>query len=174
MAPVSAKALELASSLGLPEGWEAKLNGKNKYLFTSPEGLLFRTKKAAMEYIKEAQADQEDPPWRTTGHELIERRIRMVHSHTLSGKRSIKVEQLGYVTGWISETDCDRHGEPGYVSEETKEPASLFHVVFDDAPGHPHFKYLVESQDMEEGEVRKWLLDDDDFLQPKKRAKLSK
>jgi hypothetical protein len=172
MAPASAKALELATSLGLPEGWEAKSNGKSKYLFTSPEGLLFRTKKAAMEYIQETNADQEDPPWRTAGHELIDRRVRMVHSHTLSGKRSIKVEQVGSVTGWISESDCDRHGDPGYVSEETKKPASLFHVVFDDAPGHPHFKYLVESQDMEEAEVRKWLLEED-AQQPRKRARLS-
>lgn len=173
MIPPSAKALELAFNLGLPEGWEATQRG-SKYTFTSPEGLVFRSKKAALDYVHEAQVEGEDPPWRETGHELIHRRIRIVNSHTLSGKRAIKVEQVGRVIGWISETDCDRHGEPGYISEETNKPASLFHVVFDDSPGHPYFKYLIESQDMEEVEVRKWLIEDENLQPPKKRARVSK
>jgi hypothetical protein len=171
MAPAPAKALELASSMGLPEGWECKTNGKNKYIFTSPTGLIFRTKRAAINYIRETLADDDDPPWRTSNHELLQRRVKVVNTHPLSGRRSIRIEQLGYVVGWISATDCDRLGNPGYTSEITNEPAALFHVVFDEARGHPHFKYLVESQDMEEVEVRKCLVDDSG--PPSKKAKQS-
>jgi hypothetical protein len=156
--------------MGLPAEWEATRNGK-KYVFTSPDGLTFRSKKAAMDHVRETMAEGEDPPWRTAGHELVGRRIIMEHSHTLSGKRSITVDQIGQITGWISETDTDRNGEPGYMSEDTNEPASLFHIDFEDSPGHPYFKYLVDSQDMEEDEVRKWLIEEEE-VPPKKRARL--
>jgi hypothetical protein len=172
MAPAPAKALELATSMGLPEGWECKTNGKNKYIFTSPTGQIFRTKRAAVNYIRETLADDDDPPWRTSNHELLHRRVKIVHNHSLSGRRSIQIEQLGNVVGWISANDCDRLGNPGYTSETTKQPAALFHVVFDEIPGHPHFKYLVEWQDMEEAEVRKCLVVDDSSP-PLKKARRS-
>jgi hypothetical protein len=85
--------------------------------------------------------------------------------------RSVSIDQIGKVTGWISETDTDRYGEPGYVSEVTNKPASLFHIVFQDAPGHPYMKYLLDFQDMEEGEVLKYLLEEGE-PPAKKRARI--
>ena len=102
-------------------------------------------------------AEDDDPPWRLTGHELIGQEVVLSQTHKVSGKRSVTVEQTGTVAGWIADTDTDRNGEPGYVCEATGKPANLFHVTFKDQPGHPHAKYLIDFQDMEEDEVRSLL-----------------
>jgi hypothetical protein len=174
MAPPSSTGKELATSMGFPQGWEATKNGK-QYLFTSPQGETFRTKKAALKFVRETTVEGEDPPWRTTGHELMHRRVTHELYHKLGRARHVMIEQTGKVTGWISETDNDRNGEPGYLSEDTGKPASLFHIVFQDKPGHPYGKYLLDSQDMEEEEVRKLLIEEGGGSSPrKKRVKLQK
>lgn len=173
MAPPSSTAKELAASMGFPEDWEATKNGK-QYLFQSPAGETFRTKKAALKYIRESTIEAEDPPWRTAGHELMNRRVTYELFHKLGRNRHVTIEQVGKVTGWIAETDMDRSGEPGYVSEETGKAAALFHVDFQDQPGHPYGKYLLDSQDMEEHEVRKMLISEGGDLPRKKRARLRK
>jgi hypothetical protein len=74
------------------------------------------------------------------------------------------------VSGWISEEDKDRKGEPGYICEATGKPVNLFHVVFDDVPGHPYAKEMLDFQDMEEGEVRSILVDEETVEPPSKSA----
>mmetsp|Transcript_22851 Transcript_22851/g.26047 ORF Transcript_22851/g.26047 Transcript_22851/m.26047 type:complete len:176 (+) Transcript_22851:184-711(+) len=175
MAPPDSSALELAGKLGLPAGWKATKNNK-RYIFVSPEGLTFRNKKAAVAHAKSMIVEEtEDPPWRAAGHELIGREVLYCHSHKLSGARSVTIEQMGFVRGWISDTDTDRQGHPGYISERTKQPAALFHVIFGELPGqHLYPKYLLAYQDMEESEVREILIPDDIFPKHKqKRVKLN-
>ena len=151
------KELEFAASLGFPEGWKASANG-TRYTIKSPDGWTFKSKKAAIKHMETLMvAEDDDPPWRLTGHELIGQEVVLSQTHKVSGKRSVTVEQTGTVAGWIADTDTDRNGEPGYVCEATGKPANLFHVTFKDQPGHPHAKYLIDFQDMEEDEVRSLL-----------------
>mmetsp|Transcript_9364 Transcript_9364/g.15564 ORF Transcript_9364/g.15564 Transcript_9364/m.15564 type:complete len:368 (-) Transcript_9364:211-1314(-) len=171
MAPPSATAKELAASMGFPQDWEATKNGRN-FLFTSPDGQTFRSKKAALKYVRESTVEAEDPPWRTAGHELMNRRIVYEHFHKLGRARHVTIDQTGKIVGWIAETDTDRNGEPGYVSEDTGKAASLFHIAFEDQPGHPYGKHLIDSIDMEEEEVRKLLIEEDADSPRKKRARL--
>ena len=46
-----------------------------------------------------------------------------------------------------------QEGNPGYVSEKSGKPANLFHVVFDDNPGHPYAQYLLHETDLDEYEI---------------------
>lgn len=130
----------------------------------------FRSQKAALDHLA-ALEEADDPPWRTDGHELVGRRVVHVIEHRLSGKRKVEIRQLGTVAGWISEEDTDRRGEPGYVSEDTGKPANLFHAVFDDDPGNPYAKEMIDFQDMEEAEVRSMLVEEKPAEPPSKRVK---
>ena len=120
-----------------------------------------------------------DPPWRTTGHDYIGRAVLYSQEHAVSARRKITVEQTGKVVGWISATDVDKAGEPGFVSETTGQPANLFHVEFDDTispQNHPYPSYLVQSQDLEEFEVEACLIperneDEEDVSPSKKKAR---
>ena len=83
-------------------------------------------------------AAEDDPPWRTSDHKFIGRRVQYTFLDGIHGK--------GTITGWISDTDVDKAGDPGFVSEKNNKPACLFHVTMDsDCP--------VASQDFEEYEV---------------------
>ncbi|KAL7504745.1 hypothetical protein ACHAXN_002322 [Cyclotella atomus] len=84
--------------------------------------------------------DEGDPPWRTTGHVLLGR------SAMLPRKKI-----MGKVVGWISETDVDSKGNPGFVSTKTGQPACLFHVATDDC------EY---EQDFEQFELERILIDE--------------
>ena len=72
------------------------------------------------------EVDEGDPPWRTTGHEYLLREVRWTPPEDGG------VEVVGTVTGWISETDVDSEGNPGFLCSKTGNPARLYHVVFDD------------------------------------------
>jgi len=157
--PPSKTALEI----GLGEEWEAVCTSGNRWKITGPGGELFKSKKAALEvYAKIASSEKEmadgDPPWRTTGNDLLGRRVRWSTDHAVSTRRSVTVEQNGTVKGYIGETDVDQAGEPGFVSDRTGKPARLFHIFFDDEPHHPYASFLVQSQDLEEYEVMDCLL----------------
>jgi len=169
-APPDTTAEKMAEKLGLPVGWKATMTAK-RYTITSPDNQHFRTKKAAMDYVAAMNKDDDDaagdPPWRNAEHEFIGLRVRYTSQHKPSARRTVDVIQEGFVTGWISETDLDRQGEPGYVSEKTGLPTALFHVTFKDDPGHPYYKHLLDSIDLEEGEVLEMLLGDP----PAKKAK---
>ena len=102
-----------------------------------------------------------DPPWRTTGHEYLGRRLKITTKHQKSATRAVSIEQEGTVVGYIADTDVDTNGEPGFISEKSNKPANLFHCVFDDEPGHPYLSLLLEHKDMEEYEVEEALLDQD-------------
>jgi len=175
---------KVAEDLGL-SGWQAKLTGK-KWKFTSPDGKTFTSKTAALKHKKKvargkAGEEQEesncpdlsegDPPWRTTGHEYLGRRVKMSIQHQKSATRTVTVDQYGTVVGWIADTDVDTNGEPGFVSERTGNPANLFSVVFDDEPNHPYLSLLVQSQDLEEYELKRVFLPPQD-TPPKKKFKL--
>ena len=96
----------------------------------------------------EAKAEEGDPPWRTDGHEHMGRRVRY------APPGAPELRQTGTVTGWISEKDVDRAGDPGFISERTGEPASLFHVTFDQPGGRALLAgELLESQDFELSEL---------------------
>jgi hypothetical protein len=174
-APPDAEAVHLAASLGFPKGWKAVMKGK-RYTITSPDGVDFKNKKAALVYLEQLSSmDGGDPPWRTSGHALLNKRVEYTSTHRM-GSRQVFVKQTGTIKGWIASTDKDKQGEPGYISDQTGEPADLFHIVFDDEPHHPYAKLLIESMDMEENEVMESLLDsggEDDAVSepPSKRAK---
>ena len=55
-------------------------------------------------------------------------------------------ELIGKILGWIADTDVDKVGEPGFVSESTGKPACLFHVKFGSSN-------TIDSQDYEEYEL---------------------
>lgn len=144
---------------------------KNRLQFYNPQNEHFKSKKAALDHLA-ALEEADDPPWRVDGHEFIGKTVEYVVEHKLSGKRTVELRQQGTVTGWISEEDKDRHGEPGYICEETGKPAALFHVEFKDDPTHPYRKELLDFQDMEEHEVLNMLLQEESKEPPAKKAKV--
>jgi hypothetical protein len=174
-APPDAAALHLAATLGFPEGWRAVYGPKNRLQFYNPDNAHFKSKKAALDHLA-ALEEADDPPWRVDGHEFIGKQVKYVAQHKVSGTRTVEIVQTGTVTGWISEQDKDRQGEPGYVCEETGKPAALFRVEFQDDPSHPYRSQLIDFQDMEEHEVLDMLLNEQDDNEteepPAKRAKL--
>lgn len=88
-----------------------------------------------------------DPPWRTSGHKYLGRRVEYNFPDGVVGN--------GTCTGWISEMDVDKDNNPGFVSERTNEPACLFHVTMDsDCP--------VASQDFEGYEMEDIMVDEEE------------
>ena len=171
---------KVAEDMGL-DGWQAKLSGK-KWKFISPDGKTFTSKTSAMKHKKKLDkegADDDkpkppdlsegDPPWRTTNHDYLGRRVKKTSQHQKSATRTVTIEQFGTVVGWIADTDVDTNGEPGFVSERTNKPANLFYVVFDDEPSHPYYSLLVQSQDLEEYELESCLLPPEEEPPQKKR-----
>jgi hypothetical protein len=155
----------LALELGFPEDWRASRKG-SRYILNSPTGERFNTKKAAFKFLNELQnsaspegEDVEDPPWRTKGHELIGRKVKWTSFHKVSGSRKVKVEQVGTIDGYINESDVDKEGNPGFVSEATGKPTNLFHVVFPEDPHHPYPSHCISAQDLEEHELKECLLE---------------
>ena len=169
-------AVAAALAMGLEQGWQAFCTGKHKWKVVAPDGTVYRSKRAALEaYAQQygtetTSAEGEDPPWRTTGNDYLGRYIRWVAQHKVSARRTVSVEQVGEIMGWISETDVDKAGEPGFVSERTGKPARLFHVVFEDDPHHPYASFLVQAQDIEEYELLECLLAEEEY-RPKKKAR---
>jgi len=153
--------LATAQSIGLPEGWTARNEGGRKWDIRGPDGSKYRSKKAALDYIKYHLQKEElegDPPWRKTDHKYLGNRIKWSHKVKYSGRRYVDISQIGTVVGWISDTDVDKNGDPGFVSEKTGEPAELFNVKFDDDPNHPYANHLLDEQDLEEYELLDCLL----------------
>jgi hypothetical protein len=166
-------AFALAKQQGFGEGWQATANGK-RWKIIAPDGTVYTSKKAALEAFHEVDStpavEEGDPPWRTTQHEYLGRSILWTTTHNISARRNISVDQVGKVVGWIAETDVDKAGLPGFVSERTKEPARLFHIKFPDDHSHPYASYLVSSQDLEEHELEGCLIPEDE-LPPTKKAR---
>lgn len=161
--------LHLAAEMGLPEGWTAIVKPKSHFLFISPDGKKrFTSKRAVFSYLDgnfprkdktsendndsadalevDAPVEGDDPPWRTDGHEYLQKRVRYP---TSDGDI-----YFGTVTGWISASDKDSQGNPGYTSEKDGKPAALFHVTFD-------LNSTIASQDLEEFELVSYLIDGD-------------
>ena len=129
-----------AAGLDIPN--ETQKNGKGR-----------KRKTAEMEDVDDSPTEMEvvdegDPPWRTNDHPFLSRRVRWTppeDNPDLPHEPSI-----GTVVGWISETDVDSEGNPGFESSRTGEPAALFHVMFDDF-----------EQDFEEWELEEIFLDEE-------------
>lgn len=150
-----------AINLGFGEGWKAYAMGHSRWRIVSPDGETYKTKKAALEAYQaflEAAEDEGDPPWRTTGHEFLGRQVKWVTHYQVSSRRTVDLEQVGTITGWISETDVDKDNQPGFISEQTGKPAALFHVKFEQDKNHPYAAQLLTDQDLEEYEVTATLL----------------
>jgi hypothetical protein len=163
-----------ALELGLGQGWEAVESGGKRWKITDPEGVSYKSKAAALKAYKLALSDEKemeggDPPWRSVGSEYLGRRVVWTTNHAASARRTVAVDQVGKVTGYISETDVDQSGEPGFVSERTGKPTKLFHVAFDDDPSHPYASYLVQSQDLEEYELLECMVPEDSMRSPAKK-----
>lgn len=95
--------------------------------------------------VEEADDIEEgDPPWRLEGHEFLQRRVRF--------EREGGTGQFGTIIGWIADTDVDKEGEPGFISDMTGKPACLFHVKFDEEELAEGGEDHVASQDLEEYE----------------------
>lgn len=107
---------------------------------------------------KAAEISSNDPPWRLDGHTLIGRKILYTFQHKASARRQIKIEQYGTIEGYIDESDTDKNGNPGFFSEKNSKPDNLFHISFDDNPGHPYAQYLLNNVDLEEYELVDLLL----------------
>lgn len=171
-----AAGLHLAAEMGLPEGWTASARSKSRFVFINPDGTeRFTSKKAVFAHLGEdppppatskggssdeemipddghGDEDQkdvtsqleavpiegEDPPWRTDGHEFLQNRVK----YEVNKGEFI----MGTVTGWISEKDVDKEGNPGFLSEQDGKPADLFHVTFDT-------NSAIASQDLEKFEL---------------------
>jgi hypothetical protein len=174
-----------ASKLGM-KGWDAYLSGGNRYKVVDPStGKVYWSKKQALEaYTLQYPPTQQqspgkdssvlgDPPWRTAGSEYVGRHVLHTFEHRASARRTVTIEQYGTVVGWISETDVDRSGAPGFVSEKTGRPARLFHVRFAEVPHHPYASLLLVSVDMEEDELERCVLPPEEEGPAKKKAKLS-
>jgi hypothetical protein len=108
--------------------------------------------------LKKDVEDDQDPPFRVSGHEYLGRQVLHKTNCRGCGGRTVLVEQIGKVIGWISENDVDSAGEPGFVSESTGQPAKLFRVEFPDYPEHPHAAQLMHWADLEEQELRECLM----------------
>ena len=166
---------QTAVDLGLGEDWKAFSLSKNKWKIVSPDGTIYKSKKAALQACKDLQnekSDEGDPPWRKTGNDYLGRQVRWTFDYKKSARRSITIEQIGIVEGWISETDVDQQGEPGFVSERTGKPAALFHVAFDDDPKtHPYGNALVDFVDLEEFELKEHLIPPEDEVRSAKKAR---
>ena len=145
---------KVAKELGFGDGWEVVVHGKNRYKIKSPDGERFTGLKSALaEYKKQLEAAG-DPPWRKNGSDYLGRRVTYTVQHKPSSRRTIDVSQRGTVVGWIRDTDVDRAGEPGFISERTGKPASLYHVDFEgDQHHHPYASLMIKSQDFEEYEL---------------------
>eukprot|EP00536_Pseudo-nitzschia_multiseries_P015642 jgi/Psemu1/247013/estExt_Genewise1.C_9250023 len=167
---------ELAVSLGFDATWNATRNG-SRFVIVGPCGTVFPSKKAATKHFRDLHRppgggaegsskkrkakeveDAGDPPWRREGHDWIGRKVLWSFQHKASARRQIAIEQTGTVEGYIDETDTDKEGNPGFVSEKTGKPANLFHVVFEDNPGHPYSQYLLKNMDVEGYEIADCLL----------------
>jgi len=164
---------ELAISLGFDATWSATRKG-SRFIIQAPCGKVFPSKKAAFKHFRDLAReaagetterssskkrkakeveDAGDPPWRREGHDLIGRKVTWTFQHKASARRQIKIVQVGLIEGYIDESDTDKEGNPGYVSEKSGKPANLFHVVFDDNPGHPYAQYLLHETDLDEYEI---------------------
>lgn len=165
-----------AKEMGFPEGWSAEDRGNDKWTFKSPNGKTYKTKKTAFaeagldlpsgkkkklerpkkEEMEESligvdsndnpDLDEGDPPWRSTGHRYLSRRVRW--TPPVGGLLEPK-PSVGKIVGWISAEDVDSEGNPGFLSSLSGEPANLFHAVFEDFV-----------QDFEEFELKECLLDE--------------
>ena len=147
-----------AAKMGLGQGWKAHSMGYNHWKIVSPDGELYKSKRAALEAFQAAMeaaaaVDEGDPPWRVSGHEFVGRQIKWITHFKVSARRTVDLEQIGTITGWISATDVDKDNQPGFVSDQTKKPASLFHVKFEEDKHHPYVAQLLTDQDLEEFEV---------------------
>lgn len=170
----------LAVELGFSSDWKATRKGA-RYVLTAPTGERFTSKNAALKFIKTQEEekiplqvdDMGDPPWRTSGHEWIGRQVSWVSEHKVSGTRTVKVEQVGTIEGYIKSTDVDKDGNPGFISESTGQPADLFHVVFPDQPHHQYASFLLNSQDLEEHEVLGNLYEENPAQKRKREAALA-
>lgn len=151
-----------ATELGFSEGWKAYSTGNNKWKILSPDGSTYPSHKAGMDaykaYLQRLQ-NEGDPPWRTSGNEYIGRQILWKHEHKASARRTVSLDQIGEITGYISETDVDKAGQPGFISDTTGKPARLYHIKFKDDPRNPYSNYLLSEQDLEEAEILECLID---------------
>ena len=93
------------------------------------------------------EGSRDDPPWRTCGHDFLSRRVCWTPRR---GRGRRCQPAVGRVIGWISKSDVDSGGRPGFVSSKTGQPADLFHVEFQDY-----------EQDFEEYELNEIWIDDD-------------
>lgn len=156
---------ETAAKAGFPEGWQAFVGGRNKWKLIAPDGTAYNSKKAALAALEQGTAldtshlAPNDPPWRTTGDDpLLGRRIFKRTEHRVSARRTVTLEQEGVVMGYISATDVDSTGQPGFVSSQTNLPASWYHVKFTADRHAAYAEYQVSEQNMEEYEIREAML----------------
>jgi hypothetical protein len=160
-----------AASLGFVEGWKAYSLGNCKWKIVSPAGEVFKSKKAALEALKtetKTTLDEGDPPWRTKDNEYLGKRVKWVTHYKASARRTVTLEQIGTVTGWISETDLDKDGQPGFVSEKTGKPERLYHVKFQEDKHHKYASQMLAEQDLEEWELKNCLIEDGEDDRPSK------
>lgn len=159
--PEAADPKTLAASMGL-DGWEAFSKGHNRWKIVAPNGDIYHGKKPALlayqKFLEQSNKDMGDPPWRRDGNDFLGRSVIYTLEHKASARRIVKIDQKGIVDGWIRETDVDRAGEPGFVSERTGKPARLYHVTFEEVRHHQYANLLLDSVDLEEYELEQCLV----------------
>jgi hypothetical protein len=168
----------VAQRLGL-DGWDAYANAHNKYKIVAPNGDVYHGKKQALEAYARYHAkdgsggkDVGDPPWRGVGNDYVGRHVVHTVEHKASARRTVSIDQYGTVTGWISETDVDRAGQPGFISEKTGKPARLYHVKFEEVPYHQYASLLLDAVDLEEHELEQCLVEEDPTIKEPSKKKV--
>ena len=166
--------LELASEMGLPDGWTARAKANSNYVIYSPgRKQRFTSKKAAFEHAGIDAPPAKKKAKKSGGNktkkakkeeEIVEETVEIeegdppwrTEAHDFLQKK-VKVtiddgsEVIGTVLGWIADSDVDTAGEPGFVSESTGKPACLFHVKFGGSSA-------IDSQDYEAYELEgRWI-----------------
>jgi hypothetical protein len=93
--PASKDARLEASKLGLGDGWTAVMLDANRWKIVSPDGDVYTSKKKALEAYKLSMEKMGDPPWRTTDHEYLGRKVLWTMEHKVSARRTVQLEQVG-------------------------------------------------------------------------------
>lgn len=165
----------LAVQQGLGEDWQAFQNG-TRWKMVSPGGTVYHSKKAALNAFKGSQNDNDadtddlnahDPPWRTQGHAYCGRKVFHSTLYKVSSRRSVPLEQVGTIVGWLDITDVDRAGNPAHVNEQG-EPCMVFLLRFQKEPAHPYSAQLLTSTTLELPQVEANLVEEGP---PKKKSK---
>ena len=167
--------LDMASKMGLPDGWTTTVEKNGTYKFTGPDGdPIIKSKRSLISYfgfnpelklktLPIPITHDGDPKWRTSDNFYLGVRLLFSPNNSEENINGCR----GTVSGWISKNDKDKDGKPGYESVVTgkKEASDLYHIVYDSSE---------EFVDLEEYEIKEILHSKDEKLIQYRNAHLDR